>query len=109
MQLEGSNWFRSTCLITVLGGSYGYETDRKEATSAASAAGTTFWEGTEISTGNPVGMRLTEVSRLIDPALGSTTPADAVEGFERQFDVAASLRHPTVEAVLDHGEAVIGG
>ena len=96
-------------LDTVLGGRYRIETVRSEATSAASAAGTIFCEGTDISTGNPVGMRLTEVARLIDPALGSTTAADAIEGFERQFNVAASLRHPTVEAVLDHGEAVIGG
>jgi serine/threonine-protein kinase len=46
---------------------------------------------------------------LIDPALGSTTPDDALAAFEQQFDIASSLRHPCIESVLDHGEVTLEG
>jgi serine/threonine-protein kinase len=56
-----------------------------------------------------VSIRLSPLERLVDPALGSTTTTDAQVLFEQQADVASSLRHPCIEAVLDHGEAIIDG
>lgn len=94
---------------TVLRGRYQLDTRRQEATSGASATGTQQYSATDLSTNETVSVRLTELSRLVDPALGSTTEADALEMFERQCETAITLSHPTIETILDHGDATING
>ncbi len=91
---------------TVLGGRYQLDQLRLE---AQSMSGVMLFDATDLSSQAEVSVRVVPVERLIDPTLGSTTPADAEEAFERQVDVASSLRHPCIEAVLDHGDAILDG
>ena len=92
---------------TVLGGRYQLDQARGEATQSASGA--TQFDATDLSSHEEVSVRVVPLSRLVDPALGSTTPADAQMAFEQQADIASSLRHPCIETVLDHGEAILDG
>ena len=92
---------------TVLGGRYELGQVRTEA--ALSASGSSLFDATDLSSQEVVSIRLTPLERLVNPALGSTTPTDALAVFEQQADVASSLRHPCIETVLDHGEATIDG
>jgi beta-lactam-binding protein with PASTA domain/serine/threonine protein kinase len=92
---------------TVLGGRYQLDQARGEATQSASGA--TQFDATDLSSHEEVSVRIVPLSRLVDPALGSTTPADAQMAFEQQADIASSLRHPCIETVLDHGEAILDG
>lgn len=92
---------------TVLGGRYQLDQARGEATQSASGA--TQFDATDLSSHGEVSVRVVPLSRLVDPALGSTTPADAQSAFEQQADIASSLRHPCIETVLDHGEAILDG
>jgi eukaryotic-like serine/threonine-protein kinase len=92
---------------TVLGGRYQLDQARGEATQSASGA--TQFDATDLSSHEEVSVRVVPLSRLVDPALGSTTPADAQVAFEQQADIASSLRHPCIETVLDHGEAILDG
>jgi serine/threonine-protein kinase len=90
-----------------LGGRYQLDQARGEATQSASGA--TQFDATDLSSHEEVSVRVVPLSRLVDPALGSTTPADAQGAFEQQADIASSLRHPCIETVLDHGEAILDG
>jgi hypothetical protein len=90
---------------TVLGGRYQLDQARGEATQSASGA--TQFDATDLSSHEAVSVRIVPLSRLVDPALGSTTTADAQAAFEQQADIASSLRHPCIESVLDHGEAKV--
>ena len=92
---------------TVLGGRYQLDQARGEATQSASGA--TQFDATDLSSHEAVSVRIVPLSRLVDPALGSTTLADAQAAFEQQADIASSLRHPCIESVLDHGEATLDG
>jgi eukaryotic-like serine/threonine-protein kinase len=92
---------------TVLGGRYQLDQARGEATQSASGA--TQFDATDLSSHEEVSVRVVPLSRLVDPALGSTTLADAQSAFEQQADIASSLRHPCIETVLDHGEAILDG
>ena len=92
---------------TVLGGRYELTQVRGEA--ALSVSGSALFDATDLSSNEVVSIRLSPLERLVDPALGSTTTTDAQVLFEQQADVASSLRHPCIEAVLDHGEAIIDG
>jgi eukaryotic-like serine/threonine-protein kinase len=92
---------------TVLGGRYQLDQARGEATQSASGA--TQFDATDLSSHEEVSVRVVPLSRLVDPALGSTTPADAQSAFEQQADIASSLRHPCIETVLDHGDAILDG
>ena len=92
---------------TVLGGRYQLDQARGEATQSASGA--TQFDATDLSSHEAVSVRIVPLSRLVDPALGSTTTADAQAAFEQQADIASSLRHPCIESVLDHGEATLDG
>ncbi len=92
---------------TVLGGRYQLDQARGEATQSASGA--TQFDATDLSSHEEVSVRIVPLSRLVDPTLGSTTPADAQMAFEQQADIASSLRHPCIESVLDHGEAILDG
>lgn len=94
-------------LGTVLGGRYELNHIRVEA--ALSVSGSMLFDARDLSTGEVVSLRLTPLERLIDPSLGSTTASDAVALFEQQADIAAGLRHPCIERVLDHGEATVEG
>jgi len=90
-------------LGTVLGGRYRPDQVRSQ------TGGTTFFDATDLSTEASVAVRVSILDTLVDTALGSTTPNDALEAFERQMSVATSLRHPCIEEVLDHGEATLNG
>lgn len=92
---------------TVLGGRYQLDQARGEATQSASGA--TQFDATDLSSHEEVSVRIVPLSRLVDPALGSTTAADAQLAFEQQADIGSSLRHPCIESVLDHGEAILDG
>lgn len=92
-----------------LRGRYQLNTERVEASSGASASGSRQFSATDLATGETVGVRLAELSRLVEPALGSSSERDALEAHERQCETAMSLRHPTIEKVLDHGEVTVGG
>lgn len=92
---------------TVLGGRY--ELGQVRGESALSVSGSSLFDATDLSSNETVSVRLTPLERLVNPSLGSTTPADALAIFEQQADVASSLRHPCIETVLDHGEATIDG
>ena len=92
---------------TVLGGRYQLDQARGEATQSASGA--TQFDATDLSSHEEVSIRIVPLARLVDPTLGSTTPADAQLAFEQQADIASSLRHPCIETVLDHGEAILDG
>ena len=92
---------------TVLGGRYQLDQLRAEATTSTS--GTMQFDATDLSSQETVSVRMTPVSQLVDPTLGSTTASDAVSVFEQQVDVASSLSHPCIEKVLDHGDVTIEG
>ena len=92
---------------TVLGGRYQLDQLRGEAT--PSLSGAMLFDATDLSSQEEVSVRIIPVERLVDPTLGSTTVSDAEEAFERQVDVASSLRHPCIENVIDHGDAVLDG
>lgn len=92
---------------TVLGARYELTQVRGEA--ALSVSGSALFDATDMSSDEVVSVRLSPLERLVDPALGTTTISDAQALFEQQADVASSLRHPCIEAVLDHGEATIDG
>lgn len=92
---------------TVLGGRYELTQVRGEA--ALSVSGSVLFDATDLSSEEVVSIRLSPLERLVDPALGTTTVSDAQALFEQQADTASSLRHPCIEAVLDHGEATIDG
>jgi eukaryotic-like serine/threonine-protein kinase len=92
---------------TVLGGRYELTQVRGEA--ALSVSGSALFDATDLSSNEVVSVRLSPLERLVDPSLGSTTATDAQALFEQQADVASSLRHPCIEAVLDHGETTIDG
>ena len=92
---------------TVLGGRYQLDQLRLEA--STSMSGAMLFDATDLSSQQEVAVRIVPVERLVDPTLGSTTTSDAEEAFERQVEVAASLRHPCIESVLDHGDAVLDG
>ncbi len=92
---------------TVLGGRYHLDQLRLEA--AQSLSGAMLFDATDVSSQQEVAVRIIPIERLVDPTLGTTTVSDAEEAFERQFDVASSLRHPCIESVIDHGDAVLDG
>ncbi len=92
---------------TVLGGRYQLDQIRTEA--AGSATGVVQFDATDLSSNEPISVRIVPLAQLIDPAIGSTTEADALATFEHQVLVASSLRHPCIESVLDHGEVTLDG
>ena len=92
---------------TVLGGRYRLDQLRGEA--GQSLSGAMLFDATDLTSPEEVSVRIIPVERLVDPTLGSTTVSDAEEAFERQVDVASSLRHPCIEHVIDHGDAVLDG
>ena len=92
---------------TVLGGRYQLDQIRTEA--AGSATGVVQFDATDLSSNEPISVRMVPLAQLIDPAIGSTTEADALATFEQQVLVASSLRHPCIESVLDHGEVTLDG
>ena len=92
---------------TTLGGRYELGQVRGEA--ALSVSGSALFDATDLSSNEVVSIRLSPLERLVNPALGSTTMSDAAALFEQQADIAASLHHPCIERVLDHGEATIEG
>jgi eukaryotic-like serine/threonine-protein kinase len=92
---------------TVLSGRY--QLDQLRVESAGSSTGVLQYDATDLSSLEAISVRIVALSQLIDPALGSTTPDDALAAFEQQFDIASSLRHPCIESVLDHGEVTLEG
>jgi serine/threonine-protein kinase len=92
---------------TVLGGRYQLDQIRSEA--AGSVSGVVQFDATDLSSNEPISVRLVSLAQLVDPAIGSTTEADALATFEHQVLVASSLRHPCIESVLDHGEVTLDG
>ncbi|MEY4633909.1 MAG: hypothetical protein RLZ18_1281 [Actinomycetota bacterium] len=92
---------------TVLGGRYQLDQIRTEA--AGSATGVVQFDATDLSSNEPISVRIVPLAQLVDPAIGSTTEADALATFEHQVLVASSLRHPCIESVLDHGEVTLDG
>lgn len=92
---------------TTLGGRYELGQVRGEA--ALSVSGSALFDAIDLSSNEVVSVRLSPLERLVNPALGSTTMADAAALFEQQADIAASLHHPCIERVLDNGEATIEG
>ena len=93
----------------VLGGRYRLDAVRSDASAVGAASGLMQFDATDLSTNEVLGARLTPLQRLVDPALGATTVSDALEGFERQCQVAMSLSHPTIETILDHGDVTVEG
>lgn len=94
---------------TVLAGRYRLDQVRIEADSGLTAKGTAQFDAIDLLSNETLGVRLTELSRLVDISLGSTTPEDALSRFERQCQTAMSLQHPVIEAMLNHGDVTIGG
>ena len=92
---------------TVLSGRY--QLDQLRVESAGSSSGALQYDATDLSSLEAISVRIVALSQLIDTALGSTTPDDALAAFEQQFDIASSLRHPCIESVLDHGEVTLDG
>lgn len=92
---------------TVLGGRYQLDVLRTEASSSVS--GVAQFDATDLSSDEVVSVRIVPLAQLVNPALGSTTAADALATFEQQADIASSLRHPCIESVLDHGEVTLDG
>lgn len=92
---------------TVLAGRYQLDAIRVDATGSSTSA--MQFDATDVSSQEAVSVRIVALSNLIDPALGSTTPDDALAAYESQVDIAASLRHPCIESVLDHGEVTLDG
>ena len=96
-------------LGTVLGGRYRLDAVRSDASAVGAASGLMQFDASDLSTNEVLGVRLTPLQRLIDPALGATTVSDALDAFERQCQVAVSLSHPTIETILDHGDVTVDG
>ena len=92
---------------TVLAGRYQLDAIRVDATGSSTSA--MQFDATDVSSQEAVSVRIVALANLIDPALGSTTPDDALAAYESQADIAASLRHPCIESVLDHGEVTLDG
>ena len=92
---------------TVLSGRY--QVDQLRLESVGSSSGAVQYDATDLSSLEAISVRIVPLSQLIDTALGSTTPDDALAAFEQQFDIASSLRHPCIESVLDHGEVTLDG
>ena len=92
---------------TVLGGRYRLDEVRLDP--SGSAVGASQFDATDLSSLEMVSVRMIPVDRLVDPATGTTTVSDAVEAFEAQMDLAAGLRHPCIETVLDHGDVTLEG
>lgn len=92
---------------TVLAGRYQLDAIRVEAT--GSSTGAMQFDATDLSSNEGVSVRIVALTNLINPALGSTTPDDALEAYEAQADLSASLRHPCIESVVDHGEVTLDG
>ena len=96
-------------LGTVLGGRYRLDAVRSDASAVGSSSGLMQFDASDLSTNEVLGVRLTPLQRLVDPALGATTVSDALDAFERQCQVAVSLSHPTIETILDHGDVTVDG
>ncbi|MSO59189.1 MAG: PASTA domain-containing protein [Ilumatobacteraceae bacterium] len=96
-------------LGTVLAGRYRLDHVRVDADSGLTVKGTAQFDAFDLLSNETLGVRLTELDRLVDISLGSTTPADALSMFERQCQTATSLQHPVIESMLDHGDVTIGG
>jgi len=96
-------------LGTVLGGRYRLDAVRNDASAVGATSGLMQFDASDLSTNEVLGVRLTPLQRLIDPALGATTVSDALDSFERQCQVAVSLSHPTIETILDHGDVTVDG
>ena len=92
---------------TVLGGRYQLDQIRSEA--AGSTTGVMQFDATDLSSNELISVRIVPLAQLVDPTLGSTTPADALTAFENQVEVASALRHPCIETVLDHGDVTLDG
>jgi beta-lactam-binding protein with PASTA domain len=93
----------------VLGGRYRLDSVRSDASAIGAASGLLQFDATDLSTNETLGVRVTPLQRLVDPALGATTVSDALDAFERQCQVAMSLSHPTIETILDHGDVTVEG
>ncbi|MSO31867.1 MAG: PASTA domain-containing protein [Ilumatobacteraceae bacterium] len=96
-------------LGTVLAGRYRLNHVRVDADSGLTVKGTAQFDALDLLSHETLGVRLTELDRLVDISLGSTTPADALAMFERQCQTAMLLQHPVIESMLDHGDVTIGG
>jgi len=96
-------------LGTVLAGRYRLDHVRVDADSSLTVKGTAQFDALDLLSNETLGVRLTELDRLVDISLGSTTPADALDMFERQCQTATLLQHPVIESMLDHGDVTIGG
>ena len=96
-------------LGTVLAGRYRLDHVRVDADSGLTVKGTAQFDALDLLSHETLGVRLTELDRLVDISLGSTTPADALDMFERQCQTATLLQHPVIESMLDHGDVTIGG
>lgn len=96
-------------LGTVLAGRYRLDQVRVDADSALTVKGTAQIDALDLLSHETLGVRLTELDRLVDVSLGSTTPADALAMFERQCQTATLLQHPVIESMLDYGDVTIGG
>ena len=96
-------------LGTVLAGRYRLDHVRVDADSGLTVKGTAQFDAFDLLSHETLGVRLTELDRLVDISLGSTTPADALDVFERQCQIATLLQHPVIESMLDHGDVTIGG
>lgn len=96
-------------LGTVLAGRYRLDHVRVDADSGLTVKGTAQFDALDLLSHETLGVRLTELDRLVDISLGSTTPADALAMFERQCQTATLLQHPVIESMLDHGDVTIGG
>ena len=96
-------------LGTVLAGRYRLDHVRVDADSGLTVKGTAQFDALDLLSNETLGVRLTELDRLVDISLGSTTPADALDMFERQCQTATLLQHPVIESMLDHGDVTIGG
>ena len=96
-------------LGTVLAGRYRLDHVRVDADSGLTVKGTAQFDALDLLSHETLGVRLTELDRLVDISLGSTTPADALDMFERQCQTATLLQHPVIESMQDHGDVTIGG
>mgnify|MGYP000502846516 FL=1 len=73
---------------TVLAGRYQLDAIRVDATGSSTSA--MQFDATDVSSQEAVSVRIVALANLIDPALGSTTPDDALAAYESQADIAAS-------------------
>lgn len=92
---------------TVLGGRYELGEPRLEGGGASSGA--LQFDTVDLSSREQLSVRLVPVDLLVDPSAGIRTPAEAVEAFEAQVDLASGLRHPCIESIRDHGQVTLDG